>query len=278
MKILVLGATGYIGGATVKRLLADGHEVVAFTQAGTATELPSVVGDLADPESLRAAITGDIDAVINIAPPTGDEDTDLAATDAIVERLAGTGRAYVYTSGIWVLGATGDEPVDEDAPTNAIPIVGYRPNIERRVLDGAAHDVRTAVIRPAIVHGNGGGIPGMMAGWVKEHGVARHVGETTRWPMVHVDDLAALFALVVTGAKAGSLYHGVGEEGVLIAELAAALGAPTEVWEVEEAAAVVGAPFAEALGLHQVVSGARARAELGWVPQGPGAIESVRAK
>ncbi|GLZ77469.1 hypothetical protein Afil01_22760 [Actinorhabdospora filicis] len=277
MKILVLGATGYIGSATVNRLLAEGHEVVAFTRSGEAANLPSVAGDLTDPASLRAAITGDIDAVINIAPPTGDEDADHAATDAIVESLAGSGRAYVYTSGIWVLGETGDDALDEDAPTNAIAIVGYRPRVEQRVLDAASRDVRTAVIRPGIVHGNGGGIPGMMIGWAKEQGVARHVGENTRWPMVHVDDLAALFTLAVTGAKAGSLYHGVGEESVLVADLAAATGAPTEVWTQEEAAAVVGEAFAEALGLNQVVSGAKARAELGWSPLGPGAVESMRS-
>ncbi|MEU4346170.1 NAD-dependent epimerase/dehydratase family protein [Streptomyces sp. NPDC023838] len=278
MKVLVLGSTGYIGSAVVRRLTAEGHQVVHL--AKDADRLPAgapgLVGDLADPASLRAAVTDDIDAVVNLATPTGDEAVDAAAVDALTERLRGSGRAFVYTSGVWVLGATGDAPVDEDAPTNAIAIVGYRPRIEQRALATGGDDVRAVVVRPGIVYGRGGGIPGLMTDWAREHGAGRYVGSAaTRWPMVHVDDLAELFVLAVTKADAGSVLHGVAHEAVPVAALAAAAdiaaggSGRAEPWPLEQAAEAVGSPFAEALGLNQVVSGQRAVAELGWLPSRP---------
>lgn len=277
MKILVLGSTGYIGTAVTRRLVEDGHTVVPFLKNSTALPpepgLDVRLGNLTDPDSLRAAVTDDIDAVVNLATPTGDEQADAAAVDALTAPLRGTGRAFVYTSGIWVLGETGDHAATEDAPTNAIDIVGYRPRIERQVLDAARHDVRTSVIRPGIVYGHGGGIPALMLSWAKEHGTGRYVGTPgTRWPMVHLDDLAALYGLVLTKADAGTLWHGVGVESVGTPALAAAAdfaaggAGRAEPWPVVEAAEAVGLPFAEALGLDQTVSGDRAVRQLGWQP------------
>ncbi|MFC0842432.1 NAD-dependent epimerase/dehydratase family protein [Streptomyces noboritoensis] len=284
MKVLVLGSTGYIGSAVVQRLAAEGHQVVHFMKDASRppTDATMVVGDLTDPASLRAAVTDDIDAVVNLATPTGDEAVDTAAVDALTERLHGTGRAFVYTSGVWVLGATGDAAVDEDAPTNAITIVGYRPRIEQQVLATGGEDVRAVVVRPGIAYGRGGGIPALMTGWAREHGTGRYVGSAaTRWPMVHVDDLADLFVLAVAKASAGSVLHGVAHEAVPVAALAAAADVAAggtgraEPWPLEQAAEAVGGPFAEALGLNQVVSGQRAVTELGWHPSRPSVLTEL---
>lgn len=277
MKVLVLGSTGYIGSAVVRRLVADGHTVVPFLKPGTAPASGSGVevrvGDLTDPDSLRGAVTDDIDAVVNLATPTGDERADAAAVDALTAPLRGTHRAFLYTSGVWVLGATGDRPATEDTPTDPIDIVGYRPRIERRVLDAARHDVRTGVVRPGIAYGHGGGIPALMLAWAGEHGTGRYVGTPgTRWPMVHVDDLAALYGLVLTKADAGTLWHGVAHTSVATPALAAAADLAAggtgraESWPLEQAAETLGLPFAQALALDQTVSGDRAAHQLGWQP------------
>ncbi|MGO4634165.1 NAD-dependent epimerase/dehydratase family protein [Streptomyces sp. 2RAF24] len=284
MRVLVLGATGYIGSAVVERLAHAGHEVIRLVKdAGrVAPGVPARVGDLADPASLRAAVTDEIDAVLHIAAPTGDESVDTAAVDGLLHRLRGTGRAFVYTSGVWVLGATGDTPADEDTPTAPLGIVVYRPRIERQVLDAADDGVRSVVIRPGIVYGHGGGIPGLMTDWAREHGTGRYVGPVdTRWPMVHVDDLAALYVLALTRAEEGTLLHGVAHEAVPVAALAAAAdlaaGGPgrAEPWARETAGQTLGAPFAEALALDQVVSGRRAVDELGWQPNRPNPLTDL---
>ncbi|MGW6564125.1 NAD-dependent epimerase/dehydratase family protein [Streptomyces sp. NPDC054975] len=278
MKVLVLGATGYIGSAVVARLTLDGHDVVPLVKdaASLHSDMPVRVGDLADPASLRAAVTDDVDAVINLSTPTGDEAMDTAALEALLAPLRGTGRAFVYTSGVWVLGATGNAPATEDAGTDPIAIVGYRPRIEQRVLTATGDDVRTVVIRPGVVYGRDGGIPALMTGWAREHGAGRYVGPVaTRWPMVHVDDLAELYVLATTKAYPGDLLHGVAWESVPVAAVAAAADIAAggigraEPWPLAEAVKVLGAPFAEALALDQVVSGRRAVDELGWRPSRP---------
>lgn len=277
MNVLVLGATGYIGSAVVARLSAAGHRVTAVSRSAPASDLPGVTavrGDLLDPAAVAALVTPGVDAVVHTAAPQGE--AELPVIDALVDALAGSDRPLVWTSGVWVLGATGAQPADETAPPAPIAIVGPRPRIESRVLAAADRGVRAVVLRPGVVHGRGAGILAMLAGWARELGHGRWVGAETspRWPLVHVDDLAELYLLSLTGAAAGTILHGVAEAGVRteVLALAAARGAGVEQsahgWPEEQAAAELGAPFAEALGLDQQVTAARSPA-LGWTPTGP---------
>lgn len=124
---------------------------------------------------------------------------------------------------MWVLGATGADPVTEDTLADPPVIVAYRPRIEQRVLVTADDGVRAVVVRPGIVHGRGGGIPALLVNLAREHGEPRFAGEEdVRWPMVHVDDLAGLFVLAVERAPGGTVWHGVAEEAVPVRDLAAA--------------------------------------------------------
>ncbi|NUR69655.1 MAG: NAD-dependent epimerase/dehydratase family protein [Hamadaea sp.] len=281
MKVLVIGATGYIGSAAARKLRERGHEVVALAReaaAGSAYEVR--IGDLTKPATVAAAIGDDIEAVVNLATLSGDQAVDQAATAALVDALAG--RVLVQTSGIWVLGRTGREAVDESAPTDALPIVSYRPLIEQQVLAAAERGVRSVVIRPGIVYGNGGGIPAMLLDLARKHGVGRYFGGVeTRWPMVHVDDLAELYALAVESAPAGTLLHGVDEPAVSLVAMAAATDLAAggtgraEPWLNPEATAAFGDPFAEALALDQAVSGQRARDLLGWQPADRNAVRDL---
>ena len=288
MRALVLGATGYIGSVVAERLQAAGHDVVAMVRPDgdgveAAPDVPVVAGDLTDPESLTAAVTDDIDAVVHVATPTGDEATDLAAISALLAPLRSTGRALIYTSGVWVLGATAGRVAEETTPANAIPLVAYRPRIEAAVLDAAGDGVRSVVLRPGIAHGRGAGIPSMLVGWAQEHGEGTYVGEPdVRWPMVHVDDLADLFVAALERARPGAVLHGVAEIGVPAAALAEAAAASAGVGgrvtgrSVQEMAATIGAPFAEALALDQVVSSERTREAVGWSPTRSDAVTDIR--
>jgi uncharacterized protein (TIGR02246 family) len=286
MKILLLGATGYVGSAIAEGLVQHGHTVV---ELGRATDRPARgherrTGDLLDPGSLARAVTPDIDAVVHAATPTGDAATDAAAVSALLAPLRGTGRALIYTSGVWVLGATGPVPAGEDAATNPLPIVGYRPQIEQQVLAAAGDGVRATVIRPGIVHGRGGGIPALLVDLARKHGAPVFVAadeQPVQWPMVHVDDLAELYAVVLDRAPAGTLWHGVAEPAVPVRDLARAAGraagvlAAPRALPVTEARQALGEAFADALALDQRVAGGAARERLGWQPRRAGAVEDL---
>ena len=89
--------------------------------------------------------------------------------------------------------------------------------------------------------------------------------------MVHVSDLADLVGLALDRAPAGTVSHAVAEPAVAVKELAAAAdlaaggSGSAEAWDELDAADEIGAPFAEALALHQEVTVDRALA-LGWRP------------
>ncbi|WP_432929776.1 NAD-dependent epimerase/dehydratase family protein [Microbispora sp. CA-135349] len=273
MKVLVLGATGYIGSVLAERLTERGHEVVALVRPkARETAVPGEVrhGDIHEPGTLRAAVTPDIDVVVHAANPVGDEAVDVAAIDA----LAGGGARLVYTSGVWVLGTT-TEAADEDAPLDPILASRYRPRLERLVLDAGG-----VVVRPGIVYGRGAGIPTLLASPEGEDGRYVHAGgPVPTWATVHVDDLADLLVLAIEKAGPGSLFHAVAEEAVSVADAAAAAGRTGRAvpWPIDEAGEVLGRPFAEGLALSQVVSGDLARKVLGWEPSRPGIVDDVRS-
>ena len=66
-RIAVIGATGYLGGYALTRLLADGHTVRAIVRSPEKASLPkgveTVRGDVTAPDTLVAAFT-DVDGVL----------------------------------------------------------------------------------------------------------------------------------------------------------------------------------------------------------------------
>jgi uncharacterized protein YbjT (DUF2867 family) len=105
MRVLVLGATGRVGGEVVRLAGAAGHEVTAFVRdpARLKTQPPHVaVGDIARAETLRAAVSGGIEAVVNavgadpLKPSTVVTDTARAIVAAMHEAGA---RRYVAITG-----------------------------------------------------------------------------------------------------------------------------------------------------------------------------------
>ena len=72
MKALVTGATGFVGSAVARLLLARGESVRVLTRADSdrrnIAELPveTAVGDLREPSSLEAALAG-CDALFHVA-------------------------------------------------------------------------------------------------------------------------------------------------------------------------------------------------------------------
>jgi nucleoside-diphosphate-sugar epimerase len=167
MKVFIIGASGYIGRVVVERVLQTGHQVVALARSDEAVaKLPLgdvvvVRGDTASSDALAQGVE-EADAVLHLAimgnrSPASPDDRSL---EAIIEALAGTGKALLVTSGFGVYLGTRVREVDEDTPlTDVLPVQAWRVQMERQVVDAAGKGVRSVVIRPPFVYGRGGCSP-----------------------------------------------------------------------------------------------------------------------
>ncbi|NVJ03837.1 NAD-dependent epimerase/dehydratase family protein [Myxococcus sp. AM001] len=284
MRTLVTGATGYIGSAVVDALARAGHDVLGLARSDDARRklaargVQALAGDLADAAGL-AALTEQVDAMVWTAT-TNSEAVDAPAVAAALEAMEGTGKRFLYTSGVWVHGDTRGAVVDEDSPLKAAELVAWRPAVEQRVLN--APGVRGVVIRPGIVYGRTGGIPMMLASSARDDGAARYVGTgENRWPVVFIEDLAQLYVRALEQAPAGTVLVAVQGPSVQVKEIATAAsegaGAQgnTLAWPLEDARKQFGV-FADALALDQQLTSRRAEQLLGWTPRGPGILEELR--
>ena len=286
MNIFLTGATGYIGGAVADALMKSGHSVTGLARSDEAAanlRLKGITphrGDLTSPDSLAPAVQA-TDGVIHTAT-TNDGRLDEQAIRAMLQAIRGSGKPFIYTSGIWVLGDTGGQAADETARLNPAALVAWRPAVEQLVLAAAKHNVRAIVIRPALVYGRGGGIPAEFVKTAREAGVVRYVGTgENHWPVIDVDDLADLYVRAAEKAPPGTLLHAADNSFHRVKEIAQAAGAGagkdgrTEPWPLAEARQTLGA-YADALVLDQRVGAAKAAAMLGWQPRAAGILDDLR--
>ncbi|HWQ55060.1 MAG TPA: NAD-dependent epimerase/dehydratase family protein [Bryobacteraceae bacterium] len=287
MNVLLTGATGYIGTAVAEALAAAGHQVIGLARSDeSAVKLENrgirvARGDVRQPETVADAARA-ADAMIHTALPNTPDagDVDRAMVERVLFALEGSGKPFVFTSGVWVYGSTGEHVADENTPLNPPPLVAWRPAVERMVLESASRGVGGVVVRPAMVYGRGGGVAMMFVNSAREHGAAHIVGDAgNRWPWVHVDDLADLYVrllhappgtLVVASAGPAVRVRDVAET----ASRAAGAGGKVEAIPLEEAHKNLGL-LADALALDQQVASRRAAELLAWLPKSPGVLEEI---
>ena len=293
MKIFITGASGYIGGSLAEALVAAGHGVSGLARSDdTAAALTKrgivpVRGTLDDADVLAKAARA-ADVTVNAANAG-----HRGAAEAMVAALAGSGKAFIHTSGSSIVGtrARGElvEAVfDEDTPFTPTPQRAARVEIDKMVRAAAGNGVRTTVIAPSLIYGRGAGlnphsiqVPWLIA-LARKSGVAKHIGSgENRWSNVHIDDIVTLYRAAIDTAPAGAFYFAENGENAMRETCEAVsrmlgFGGRTQSMTVEEAAVEWGeGPANDTMGSNSRVRAKRARAELGWRPTGAPLIEEI---
>jgi uncharacterized protein YbjT (DUF2867 family) len=201
VRVLVTGATGFIGPHVVQRLVDDGHVVrVLEHTAGSSATLPSqeaVEGSMTDPASLRRAVDGQ-EAVVHLVGilsgkpeefrsvmEEGTRDLLEAARDAGVAR-------FVLMSALGVTEETKD----------LVPYYGAKWQMEQ---DVKASGLEHVIFRPSFVFGSEGGALGQFKKIAKLAPVTPIPGPgTQRIQPIWIDDVAAYFAAAIEKPEAAN--------------------------------------------------------------------------
>ncbi|MHB1871497.1 MAG: hopanoid-associated sugar epimerase [Steroidobacteraceae bacterium] len=220
------GATGFVGAALARTLIAAGWQVRALTRAGSdprnlrALAVERTVGDLTDAPSLERAVAG-CDAVFHAAAdyrlwvpdPKTMYRANVDGTRNLLEaaRRAGVQRV-VYTSSVACIGLPADGSVGtEDTPVGLESMVGHYKRskflAERVALEAAEQGAPVVIVNPAAPVGPRDLKPTPTGQIVLDAALGRTPAYVdTGLNIVHVDDVAAGHVLAFHRGRPGERY------------------------------------------------------------------------
>ncbi|WP_374464320.1 NAD-dependent epimerase/dehydratase family protein [Chryseobacterium sp.] len=283
-KILITGITGYIGGSIAQKLLERNYEVTGLVRNESHVQeleslgIKTIIGNIHNEGLIKAAVAG-VDAVIHNA----DSADDAYAVDNFIKALEGSHKTFIFTSGSAIFGGKengkrSDFVYTEDFPLTPRLEMASRVLINNYVLQSVQKDIRSIVIVPTMVYGEGLGIkkdsiqvPALINfSQKKGHGVYFGEGENI-WSNLHIEDLADLYVLALEKAKEGSVYYAENGSSSLknIAEIISKKYnlEPARSLSVQDAVDNFG-PAGGYFGFasNSICSADKARTELGWKP------------
>ncbi len=276
MRTFLLGATGYLGSAILSELLTHGHSVLAlarsdFTEQQLIAKGVDVVrGDLRQPEEWSQHIH-EVDGVIHVAA-TFTDDMGIVDRQLVQELVAQGTKAdrrirFIYTGGVWLYGQTGDTVATENTPFN--PIASFIWMVQNSAIVLNSPCFSTNVIHPGVSYSRNGGVLSQLM--PKDGRIEVWGALDTRWPVVHRDDVAVAYRLVLEDDRVGESYNVCSEQGVRVSDIAAVIakqcGLKSEplVRSVAELTVEYGA-WAEGPTLDQQMSSQKIRDYFGWTP------------
>lgn len=242
MRVLVTGATGFVGGQLVPELCRLGLELRLLVrdrrkaQRWSAAGAELVEGDLFDAPALARGCVG-VDAVLHVAGLTKTwraaefERVNVEGTRQLAQAAvnAGVGR-FLLVSSLAAAGPSGpDRPRTEEDPPAPVSAYGRSKLGGERVASEvlAARGVRLAILRPPIVYGEGDRDFFVVFQQVAR-GLVPLVGGRAalekRFSLVHVRDLARGLAGAVARADLEGSYFLPGPQDASFGEVIALAG------------------------------------------------------
>jgi nucleoside-diphosphate-sugar epimerase len=238
MKVFVTGACGYKGTVLVPKLLAAGHEVIAFDIMW--------FGNFLKPHARLSVVKGDVrnideinldgvDAIVHLSSvandPCGDLDPKLTweisalATMQLADKAVRKGiKHFVYASSGSVYGIKDEPQVTEDLELKPISEYNKTKMVAERVLWSYRDDMAVQMIRPATVCGYS---PRMrldvsvnmltMQALTKRR-ITVFGGDQTR-PNIHMDDITDIYMFMLDHPQFRGVYN-AGFENISILDIA----------------------------------------------------------
>ena len=243
MRVLITGATGFVGGALCASLVAGGHELHVLSRSPKQAKesLPGVreafrwtSSQPPSPQCYQG-----VDAIVNLAgEPVFGRWTEAKRRAIVDSRVNGTRnlinglreavdrpRVLVSSSAIGYYGDRGDEKLTEaSAPGNDF-LADTSVAWEREALEAQALGVRVTTLRTGIVLAKRGGALGQMLLPAKL-GLTGPLGSGDQWwSWIHRDDLIGLIRFAIEREDISGPVNGTAPQPVRQKEFAKTLGA-----------------------------------------------------
>jgi len=230
MKVLLTGASGFVGSHLSKRLRAAGHQVLAVSRR------PAAGGyDWSDASLARGV--ADTDAVIHLAGEnlfdkrwTAKQKEVLRSsrmqpTMTLAKLVAARKPAcFISSSAVGYYGASQDVHFVETSPCGQGFLAEICGEWEGATSAAADAGVRTAIVRTGVALGRGGGALGKMLLPFKL-GIGGPLGSGRQWiSWIHIDDLAALFQFLLEKEGASGPFNATAPQPVTMKTFATSLG------------------------------------------------------
>lgn len=208
MKILVTGATGFVGRALVPRLLADGHGVVVQSRSPERAKnaLGADVEVVSSDEAWSSVLQG-VDGIVNLAgePIISGRWTDkkkaalvasrVDRTETMVEAIGTMSErpsVLVSASAVGYYGDRGSDVLHEDSARGDDFLAELCDGWERAANAAKAHGLRVVTPRIGVVLGRGGGALEKMLPAFKMGGGGKLGSGDQYMPWIHIADLVEL--------------------------------------------------------------------------------------
>lgn len=297
MRVLVTGASGFVGGVLCEELQRRGHEVSALVRRA-GSEPPgtrALRGELSDGPRLSEILQRERpEWVMHLAAEIASQrsrhklqEVNVAGTErlrdaclAVAGPDPGAGPRVVFCSTV-VTGDAHGALLTEEEPLPVTTPYGHSKQAGERLL--LESGLPAIVVRPSHVYGPGGWYANELIAQLRQPGRFAVVGSGENlWDVVHVADVARALVLAAESASAGSVYHVVDDEPIGFYDFmnltarALGLGAPRRL-PVALARLVAGRNAVDAIVRSARSSNAKIKRELGWRPEFPNARAGIAA-
>ncbi len=241
MRVVISGATGFVGRALVLRLLRDGHKLTALARSPAAAisrlGADLRVVDLADDAAVQEAMR-EAEAIINLAGEsvaqrwtakrkrelrTSRVDSTRRLVDA-AQKAGARPRVFVCASAIGIYGDTGDRTVDETSAPAHDFLAELCRDWEAEARSAENLGARVALVRFGVVLGDGGGALATLLPMFKS-GVGGKLGDGRQWfSWVHLQDACEVVAQALVDDRYRGPINATSPNPVTNAEFTRTLG------------------------------------------------------